>query len=633
MKKFKLILSLTLIIALLALGSVASFAEEQIDMTMNVEQSDTSMRAGQNGTTLSSSVDANSVWTQEFPWDIHKNATPAEWDLFRGDTGTSRYTIDVTKGNLIEEQYVEGYVTVTNGGVVATENFNITVNLTLPPSRDILETKSVDVSDHPVLAPGESYDYYFKFDNLDLANYKVTADITITNHSGHLGTPFGPGPSDTLTDPSPTLINDEINVGDTNGGSWNFANSGSISYDKTFTCEDQGTNNNTATILETGQSASASVIVNCYDLQVSKCANTSYTRQYFWDITKTGDQSEVTLAKEQVLLLNYIVDLSATYEDFAYAATGQILVYNPAPISAVINSVSDIVSEDIDATVDSNVTFPYTIDSGETLTLTYIVDLPDATSRTNTATATLQNYDYSYDADPSASGTTAYSGTAAIDFANAVMTEIDKFVTVTDDKAGALGVVSYDGQPSTFQYSLNVGPYSTCGDYEYPNTATAVTNDTETVISDNWNVIIHVPCQGATLTIGYWKTHAGFGPQTDMVSDLLPIWLGNPAAAKSIYVPTAEIAVDVLRMKTYGDPSNGITKLYAQLLAAKLNIVNEADDSAVKATITLADNFLSSNDYHNWSTLSKSSKSSVLSWVTILDKYNNGIIGPGHATI
>ena len=30
-----------------------------------------------------------------------------------------------------------------------------------------------------------------------------------------------------------------------------------------------------------------------------------------------------------------------------------------------------------------------------------------------------------------------------------------------------------------------------------------------------------------TRTIGYWKTHAGFGPQEDVVTPLLPIYLGN----------------------------------------------------------------------------------------------------------
>ena len=62
---------------------------------------------------------------------------------------------------------------------------------------------------------------------------------------------------------------------------------------------------------------------------------------------------------------------------------------------------------------------------------------------------------------------------------------------------------------------------------------------------------------GCTRTIGYYKTHAGFGPQDDVVTPLLPVWLGTPAGDKSMQVTSAAMAVDVLTMKTYGDPSNG----------------------------------------------------------------------------
>ena len=63
---------------------------------------------------------------------------------------------------------------------------------------------------------------------------------------------------------SPTLINDSINVDDTNGGSWPFSASGSVTYDRTFTCdEDAGEHLNTATIRQTGQSDDAKVTVTC----------------------------------------------------------------------------------------------------------------------------------------------------------------------------------------------------------------------------------------------------------------------------------------------------------------------------------------------------------------------------------
>lgn len=88
-----------------------------------------------------------------------------------------------------------GVITVTNGGGVATENLTITAQLTSPSGAIVYQTEPIDVSAHPVLQPGESYSYPYSFTLPKNATYKVTAYITITNHSGHLGTAYGPSPS------------------------------------------------------------------------------------------------------------------------------------------------------------------------------------------------------------------------------------------------------------------------------------------------------------------------------------------------------------------------------------------------------------------------------------------------------
>jgi hypothetical protein len=80
------------------------------------------------------------------------------------------------------------------------------------------------------------------------------------------------------------------------------------------------------------------------------------------------------------------------------------------------------------------------------------------------------------------------------------------------------------------------------------------------------------------------------------------------------------------------DASNRINKLYAQSLGAKLNIANGADGSAVASTIAAADAFLATKDSLNWAGLTKARKAQVLSWITTLDNYNNGLIGPGHCS-
>ena len=77
-------------------------------------------------------------------------------------------------------------------------------------------------------------------------------------------------------------------------------------------------------------------------------------------------------------------------------------------------------------------------------------------------------------------------------------------------------------------------------------------------------------------------------------------------------------------------PSNGMVKLYAQLLAAKLNIANGASNSSITSTLSEVDIFLANKGLSDWNFLSSYDRQKVLNWATILDNYNNGVTGPGH---
>lgn len=137
------------------------------------------------------------------------------------------------------------------------------------------------------------------------------------------------------------------------------------------------------------------------------------------------------------------------------------------------------------------------------------------------------------------------------------------------------------------------------------------------------------PTDGCTRTIGYWKNWSGFGPQPDMVTQYLPIWLGNDGADSSIAVLNVDTAVQILSM-AWDSPKNGIIKLYAQLLGAKLSFAAGADDSAVADVVSAADDFLAEHGWGSWYELSKTDQKMVNEWMETLDMYNNGEIGPGH---
>jgi len=597
--------------------------------------------AGQSGTTLSAEVDVAGHWTITYGWTIDKSVTPSTWDLFRGDSGTSQYTIAVTKDSGTQEAWVEGQVCVTNGGAVATENLAILAVLQngYGSPNDFLTSAPVDVSGNPVLDPGETGCYDYRV-NIPITGgdypqphaggtYKLTANVTITNHSGSLGVPKGPSPSATTTFPgSPTPVNAAIHVDDTNGGTWAFNTSGSASYTKAFTCDgDAGTHDNTATIRETGQSDSASVTVTCYALQVSKDAQTSFKRTYSWTIDKVGDQTALTLSTGQVFPVNYDVKVDATYADSDWAVGGTISVKNPAPVAATINGLSDVVSGPVAATVVCVESFPYSLAARGTLNCTYSANLPDASSRTNTATATLQNYDYDYQMNATPDGTTDFSGTKDFGFGDATVTHVDECIDVSDTNVGTLGTACASTSPTTFSYPMYVGPYATCGTYQFVNTASFVTNDTGAKGSDSWTVVVDVPCGGGcTLTQGYWKTHSEYGP-----APYDDTWALLPNGADTPFLGTGYSYYEMLWMVPKG--GNAYIILAHQYIAAEMNQLNGASVPPEVASAMDAAGELLVNYQGDLKIPKKGDdRALAIELYSLLDDYNNGLVGPGHCS-
>jgi hypothetical protein len=357
----------------------------------------------------------------------------------------------------------------------------------------------VDVSAHPILSPGETFCYTYRVDipsskAVAGGNYKDTAEVTILNHAGHVGERFGPSPSKNAILPSQTLINNEVHVTDSNGGSWAFSSGGYQTYAKSFTCDaDQGKHDNTATITETQQSDGASVAVSCYAPTVSKTAQTYLTRTYEWSIVKSVDPDSWTLYTGESGTSTYTVLVTRTgYTDGDWRVEGTITVSNPSPIAATINSVSDVVSGIGSATVSCvGVTFPYSLPAGETLTCTYSASLPDADARTNTATATLQNHSFDYQGNPTNAGTTDFSGTAPVDFSGATVTEVNKEIHVTDTNGGSWPFGDTGSQTYTKTFTCD-------GDQgEHDNTATI----TETGQWDDASVTVECSARAPTLEV------------------------------------------------------------------------------------------------------------------------------------
>ena len=129
-------------------------------------------------------------------------------------------------------------------------------------------------------------------------------------------------------------------------------------------------------------------------------------------------------------------------------------------------------------------------------------------------------------------------------------------------------------------------------------------------------------------SVGFWIRHSGqgHGHAEDLVTPLLPLWLGTPAGAKSLEVADAGMVVAVLRQRLWDrceEGANPITALRAQLLAVKLNLAMGAE-GAPADLLAAGDGFLADHDPAAWSGLSRAEKRQVNQWTRRLKRFNQG---------
>ena len=357
---------------------------------------------------------------------------------------------------------------------------------------------------------------------------------------------------------------------------------------------------------------------------VTMTAEPKLKRTYDWSIEKTVSESAVVLAPGQTTTVTYSVTVKNTATTDSDWSVGGVMEMSEDPDITIGSVAFKILPEEFPATHQCMpVTFPVYLGI-EGLKCTYEAPLPDASDRTAWMRAVVS---------------IPVGGRSVLkpfSFANATVEHVDECVAVTDTMAGNLGTVCAGDAPKTFTYSKTIGGLTECGEHTVDNTAVFTTNDRGRTGSAEQSVGVTVLCTGGcTRTIGYWKTHAGFGPQADVVTPLLPVPLGTVGGAKSLNVTTAAFAVQLLSFKGSNNvfkASNGINKLYAQLLGAKLNAKSGAASASIAATIAAADAFLATHDTTDWGGLSDAEQDTVLAWMTALDDFNNGLSGTSHCS-
>jgi hypothetical protein len=361
-------------------------------------------------------------------------------------------------------------------------------------------------------------------------------------------------------------VNSCVTVDDTLGGSLGQVCAGdapkTFTYPYTFSGDPAGTctnHDNTATISETGQSASQTVKV-CVgaDLTVAKDASGSVKRAYTWTVGKNVDKTVL----EPGGTATYAVTVSQTgYTDSGWKVVGTITVTNPNDWEDVtLTNVADVLDNGGTCTVapPTNVVVPRSSSVSLGYTCTY-ASAPSSSSGTNTATA---SWDGGIAETPSGSA----SGSAGFAFAPA--TTMNKTITVTDSLGGALGTLTAtDTQPyatKTFTYTLKFAPPG--------NGCTTVTN-VATIVETGQTASKSVKaCNTGALTMGYWRNKNGQGLITGANQSSLATFLKGYKPFQDLGSGTvATYVTAVIDAANAAGPSMN-AMLKAQMLATALDV-------------------------------------------------------------
>jgi hypothetical protein len=583
---------------------------------------------------LQVSKDADPAITETITWEIGKLVEPEEWHLFTGDTGTSEYTIDVTK-RVVTVHSVSGDIVITNPSTN-----------TVPANiQNVTDEVSGGVGLATVSCPGG-------------LPQSLAIGATLTCSYGPLGLPDGSPRTNSATvtatgtvdgGEDSALVNfagveatvdgfANVNVTDSfEGDLGSFNETDSVTYNRTFACdEDEEGHSNTAMIDETGQEAEASVSVNCYQLDVEKTVETAFTRTWEWEIEKvrlTGengdpveDPDEETVDNNQPFEAHYRVTLEATPNDDEHEVTGNIRVINPNPHRDAEVTVTDSVNG-----TPASVECPSdTVPADDTLECSYEVSLgTDGSATENTATVTLQNTDY----DSAGNGTpssdsTDFEGSEEVSFS--VPDEVvDACVDVSDseDTGGVLPAEACaEDSPVVFAYLRDIGGFEQCRVEDVENIA-SFTNNTTPLGQDDHTVILEVVgCGngddlGCTLSQGYWKTHSRHGPAPEDTN-----W---GTLADEDFFQSGKTYYEVLWTPPAG--GNAYYILAHQYIAAELNILNGADPTDAQVAFLAATglfNAYTPGTVGGWRG-NQGQRPQFIQHAGTLGAYNEGTTGPG----
>ncbi len=407
-------------------------------------------------------------------WLIDKAVARASSPGSDDGRATFDYTVTATPNGSTDSGYaMDGTVTVTNPNTYA--GGSITATVADLPSVGGGATCTLTGGGTVTLAPEESrtLDYTCTFTGRPDPTGSNKARVTWAGpDERERSSSSGQQPVDFVLDDESDLtvtVTDDMTDPSVLGtAQWNAAGTPT---EFTYSLEHEAGKNtcvdytNTATIVQTGQSDSASVTVcGRGSLVVTTTASASFDRTYEWDVTKVADRTRIERPAGGHGTVHYTVGVTPDgFADSGWEMSGAVTVSNPHDHHGVTVHLTEVPDLGPGVRCAFGLATDPVVGAGETRTFPYTC---------------------TFDEKPAYSGTSTVrvdwgkgSVTATTDVAFELDDEVNRTVTVTDDHAepGELGQVAWDshGDTTEFEYAVVL---------EAPATACETVTNTATVV-------------------------------------------------------------------------------------------------------------------------------------------------------
>ncbi|HKB98693.1 MAG TPA: hypothetical protein VKD23_07905 [Terriglobales bacterium] len=385
---------------------------------------------------LTVSKTATATFSRKYDWSITKNVDKTTVDTTAGTSVTFNYTVDVAQTGVEDSNWkVSGVVSVTNPN--ASQDFT-GVNVA-----DVIDNAgncSVDSFGGTVPA-GQTVNLNYVCSYTSAPNaLSGTNTASATWSASAMGTPDGVasgtatyafGAPSTLVNQTVT-VQDNFNSNTTTLGTVTATNppvapaSASFQYSHTVaapsgTCN---TYNNTATIVETAQTAARSVqVCGGADLTLAVSAAPQFTRTFNWNIQKGVNKTLINTSSP----VAHVIVGETGFVDSGWHVSGVATVTNPNDWESIPVVLGDSVSGV--GTCSFTGSSSLTLGPGQSVPVAYNCTypaFPSPPSGTDTATATWDKNTY-FTPDGSATNSASFSFTGPTNFVNQTVTLTESF--------------------------------------------------------------------------------------------------------------------------------------------------------------------------------------------------------------